>query len=163
MDRDASNLCLCSGRRFLETEGPLWPSSTRLSAPVHGEKFGGLVRPTRRTDALNTQRAAQPLFSRICGNHYSKPGEPLRELLVPAFLSRTVSSVWGNQWPNVRVDVTLNQCSQNVNVNGPHHGPYQPMASSSLHCYRLVEWGRHNELEASMVGAVYVHVLRTLH
>ena len=36
------------------------------------------------------------------------------------------------------------------------------MASSSLHCHRLVEWGRHNELEASMVGAVYVHVLRTL-
>ena len=55
------------------------------------------------------------------------------------------------------------QCSQNVDVNGPHHGPYQYMASSSLHCHRLVEWGRHNELEASLVGAVYVHVLRTLH
>ena len=54
------------------------------------------------------------------------------------------------------------QCSQNVDVNGPHHGSYQLMASSSLHCHRLVEWGRHNELEASMVGADYVHVLRTL-
>ena len=31
------------------------------------------------------------------------------------------------------------QCSQNVDVNGPHHGPYQLMASSSLHCHRLVE------------------------
>ena len=48
------------------------------------------------------------------------------------------------------------QCSQNVDVNGPHHGPYQLMTSSSLHCHRLVECGRHNELEASMVGAVYV-------
>ena len=56
----------------------------------------------------------------------------------------------------------MEQCSQKVDVNGPHHGPYQLMASSSLHCHRLVEWGRHNELEASMVGAVYVHVLRTL-
>ena len=55
-----------------------------------------------------------------------------------------------------------NQCSQNVDVNGPHHGLYQLMASSSLHCHRLVGWGRHNELEASMVGAVYVHFLRTL-
>ena len=54
------------------------------------------------------------------------------------------------------------QCSQNVDVNGPHHGPYQLMASSSLHSHRLVEWGRHNELEASMVGAVYVRVLRIL-
>ena len=57
---------------------------------------------------------------------------------------------------------TFRQFSQNVDVNGPHHGPYQLMASSSLHCHRLVEWGRHNELEASMVRAVYVHVLRTL-
>ena len=56
----------------------------------------------------------------------------------------------------------LKLCSQNVDVNGPHHGPYQLMASSSLHCHRLVECGRHNELEAFMVGAVYVHVLRTL-
>ena len=54
------------------------------------------------------------------------------------------------------------QCTQNVDVNGPHHGLYQLMASSSLHCHRLVGWGRHNELEASMVGVVYVHVLRTL-
>ena len=58
--------------------------------------------------------------------------------------------------------LTWSQCSQNVDVNGPHHGPYQLITSSSLHWHRLVEWGRHNELEASMVGAVYVHVLRTL-
>ena len=44
------------------------------------------------------------------------------------------------------------QCSQNVDVNGPHHGPYQLMASFSLHCHRLVEWGIHTELVASMVG-----------
>ena len=31
------------------------------------------------------------------------------------------------------------QCSQNVEINGPHHRPYQIMASSSLHCHRLVE------------------------
>ena len=31
------------------------------------------------------------------------------------------------------------QCSQNVDVNGPHHGPYQLMASSSLHRHRFVE------------------------
>ena len=55
------------------------------------------------------------------------------------------------------------QCSQNVDVNGPHHGPYQLMASSSLHCHRLVEWRRHNELEASMVGAASSHVLGSLH
>ena len=51
------------------------------------------------------------------------------------------------------------QCSQNVDVNDPHHGPYQLMASFSLHCHRLVELGRHNELKASMVGAVYVRVM----
>ena len=60
------------------------------------------------------------------------------------------------------LNVEWGQCSQNVDVNGPHHGRYQLMASSSLHCHRLVEWGRHNELEASMAGAVYFHVLRTL-
>ena len=80
---------------------------------VHGEKFGGYARPTRRTDALNTRRAARPLFSRtalpIWGNHYPKLGEPLREILGPATLSQALSSVWGNQYPNFRVDVTLNQ------------------------------------------------------
>ena len=43
---------------------------------LHGEKFGGSARPTRRSDALNTQRAARPLFSRkalpIWGYHYHK-------------------------------------------------------------------------------------------
>ena len=33
----------------------------------------------------------------------------------------------------------MSQCSQNVDVIGPHHGPYQLVASSSLHCHRLVE------------------------
>ena len=36
------------------------------------------------------------------------------------------------------------------------------MASSSLDCHRLVEWGRHNELEASMVGVASSHVLGSL-
>ena len=31
------------------------------------------------------------------------------------------------------------QCSQNVDVNSPHHRPYQLMASSSLNCHWLVE------------------------
>ena len=29
---------------------------------LHGEKFGESARPTRRTDALSTWRAARPLF-----------------------------------------------------------------------------------------------------
>ena len=33
-------------------------------APLHGEKFGGSARPTRRIDVLNTRRAARPLFGR---------------------------------------------------------------------------------------------------
>ena len=43
-----------------------------------------------------------------------------------------------------------------------HHRPHQFMASFSLDCHRLVEWGRHNELEASMVGAASSHVLGSL-
>ena len=35
-----------------------------LSESLHGEKFAGSARPIRRTDALNTRRAARPLFSR---------------------------------------------------------------------------------------------------
>ena len=35
---------------------------TLFSAGIHGEKFGESARPTRRTDALSTQRAARPLF-----------------------------------------------------------------------------------------------------
>ena len=30
---------------------------------MHGEKFGGTARPTRRTVALNTRRTARPLSS----------------------------------------------------------------------------------------------------
>ena len=86
---------------------------TRPKQYLHGEKFGGSARPTRRTDALNTRRAARLLFSRtalpIWANHYPKLGEPLREILGPAVLSQTLSSVWGNQYPNFKVDVTLNQ------------------------------------------------------
>ena len=69
---------------------------------LHGEKFGRSARPIRRTDELNTRRAARPLFSRtalpIWGNRYPKLGNSLREILV-----------WGNQCPNFRVDVLLNQ------------------------------------------------------
>ena len=55
-----------------------------------------------------------------------------------------------------------NQWSQNVGAGGSHHRPHQLMASSSLDCHRLVEWGRHYELEASMVGASSSHVLGSL-
>ena len=79
----------------------------------HGEKFGGSAHPTRKTDALNTQRAARPLFGRtalqIWGNHYPKLGGLLCEIRGPAVLLQALSSVWGNQCPNFRVDVTLNQ------------------------------------------------------
>ena len=44
-------------------------------------------------------------------------------------------------------------------TGGPHHRPHQLMATSSLDCHRLVEWGRHNELEASIMGAASYHVL----
>ena len=80
---------------------------------VDGEKFGGSARPTHRTEALNTRKAARPLFGRtalpIWGNHYPKLSEPLREILGPAVLSQALSSVRQNQCPNLRVDVTLNQ------------------------------------------------------
>ena len=55
-----------------------------------------------------------------------------------------------------------NQWSQNVGAGGPHHRPHQLMASFSLDYHTLVEWGRHNELEASMVGAASSHVLGSL-
>ena len=88
-------------------------NNERPYASVHGEKFGGSVRSTRRTDALNTRRAPRPLFSQtalpIRKNHYPELGEPLREMLGLAVLSQALSSVWGNQWANFRVGVTLNQ------------------------------------------------------
>ena len=56
----------------------------------------------------------------------------------------------------------IRQWSQNVGAGGPHHRSRQLMASSSLDCHRLDEWGRHNELEASMVGAASSHVLGSL-
>ena len=75
--------------------------------------FGRSIRPTCRTDALNTRRAARPLFGGtalpIWENHYPKLGEPLREILGPAILSQALLSVWDNHCPNFRVDVTLNQ------------------------------------------------------
>ena len=57
-------------------------SSNRL---LHGEKFGGTARPTRSPVALNTRKAARPVFSwtvlSIWENHYPKLGEPLHETL----------------------------------------------------------------------------------
>ena len=54
------------------------------------------------------------------------------------------------------------QCSQNVDVNGPHHRYSELIVSSSFNQPMAVERGRSHELVGSMVGAVYVHVLRTL-
>ena len=54
------------------------------------------------------------------------------------------------------------QCSQNVDVNGPHHRCFELIVSSSFNQPMAVERGRSHELVGSMVGAVYVHVLRTL-
>ena len=68
-----------------------------MTAFLHGEKFGGSVLRTRRTDALNTRRAERPVFGRtalpICGNHYPKVGERLREILGLAVLSQALSLV----------------------------------------------------------------------
>ena len=64
---------------------------------------------------------------------------------------------------HITVTVTSTQWSQNVGAGGPHHRPHQLMASFSLDCHRLVEWGRHNELEASMVGGSSSHILGSLH
>ena len=54
------------------------------------------------------------------------------------------------------------QCSQNVDVNGPHHRCFELILSSSFNQPMAMERGRSHELVGSMVGAVYVHVLRTL-
>ena len=54
------------------------------------------------------------------------------------------------------------QCSQNVDVNGPHHRCFELIVSSSFNQPMAVERGRSHELLESMVGAVYVYVLRTL-
>ena len=54
------------------------------------------------------------------------------------------------------------QCSQNVDVNGSHHRCFEFIVSSSFKQPMAVERGRSHELVGSMVGAVYVHVLRTL-
>ena len=56
----------------------------------------------------------------------------------------------------------LVQCSQNVDVNGPHHRCFELIVSSSFNQPIAVERGRSHGLVGSMVGAVYVHVLRTL-
>ena len=62
-------------------------------------------------------------------------------------------------WATFLVWITATQWSQNVGAGGAHHRSHQLMASSSPDCHRLVEWGRHNELEASMVGVSSSHVL----
>ena len=49
-----------------------------------------------------------------------------------------------------------------MDVNGPHHRCFELIVSSSFNQPMAVERGRSHELVASMVGAVYVHVLRTL-
>ena len=54
------------------------------------------------------------------------------------------------------------QCSQNVDVNGPHHRCFELIVSSSVNQPMELERGRSHELVGSMVGTVYVHVLRTL-
>ena len=54
------------------------------------------------------------------------------------------------------------QCSQNVDVNGPHHRCFELIVSSSFNQPMSVERERSHELVGSTVGAVYVHVLRTL-
>ena len=62
----------------------------------------------------------------------------------------------------VGIEDRARQCSQNVDVNGPHHRCFELIVSSSFHPPMVVERGRSHELVGSMVGAVYVHVLRTL-
>ena len=54
------------------------------------------------------------------------------------------------------------QCSQNVDVNGPYHRCFELIVSSSFNQPMAVELGRSHELVGSMVGAIYIHVLRTL-
>ena len=54
------------------------------------------------------------------------------------------------------------QCSQNVDVNGPHHRCFELIVSSSFNQPMAVERRRSHELIGSMVGTVYVYVLRTL-
>ena len=54
------------------------------------------------------------------------------------------------------------QCTQNVDENGPHHRCFQLIVSFSFNQAIAVERGRSHELVGFMVGAVYVHVLRTL-
>ena len=54
------------------------------------------------------------------------------------------------------------QCSQNVDVNGPHRRCFELIVSSLFNQPMAVERGRSHVLVGSMVGAVYVHILRTL-
>ena len=65
-------------------------------------------------------------------------------------------------FPFVSLSVPHRQCSQNVDVNGPHHRCFELIVSSSFNQPMAVERGRSHELVRSMMGAVYVHVLRTL-
>ena len=62
----------------------------------------------------------------------------------------------------IKLQETYRQCSQNVDVNGPHHRCFELIVSSSFNQPMAVERGRSHELVGSIVGAVYVHVLRTL-
>ena len=64
--------------------------------------------------------------------------------------------------PKKTFDERCSQCSQNVDVNVPHHRCFELIVSSSFNQPIAVERGRSHELVGSMVGAVYVHVLRIL-
>ena len=100
-----------SAQQLNQTEGQALLSSYGIR--IHGEKFGRTAHPTRRTVALNTRRTAWPLSRQtalpLWENHCHKQGELLRETLVPAVLSKALLPVWGNQCPNLGVDVILNQ------------------------------------------------------
>ena len=64
--------------------------------------------------------------------------------------------------PRQSVELSVRQCSQNVDVNGPHHRCFELIVSSSFNQPMAVERRRSHELVGSMVDVVYVHVLRTL-
>ena len=63
---------------------------------------------------------------------------------------------------NARGNCGTWQCSQNVDVNGPHHRCFELIVSSSFNQPMTVERGRSHELVGSMVKGVYDYVLRTL-
>ena len=74
----------------------------------------------------------------INGERYRTQLIPLKRAIAekrPEYATRHEAIIFHHDNARPYVD----QCSQNVDVNGPHHGPYQLMAFSSLHCHRWVE------------------------